>query len=78
MFSQNDSERTVGDSDRQLCPVTGKVCYSQRAASETVRFFKRGRNRKSDKNIPSRCYWCQFCGTYHLTHYRRKRERRKK
>lgn len=57
---------------REICQQTGKVCYSQRDASLEIANFKKRKRLSHGKNIPQRSYICQFCGCYHLTHYRKK------
>ena len=56
-------------SDRELCPVTNKTCYSQKEASETITKIKHSRNHNRKQKIPKRSYLCQFCGKWHLTHF---------
>jgi len=60
---------------KKYCQQTGKVCYSLKQAEITVAFFKKARKKhgKIGKNIPTRIYFCKFCGEYHLTHFRNKR-----
>ena len=57
--------------DKQICPVTHKVCYSQKEANGIVNTIKRQKKVKQPKVIPQRSYYCHYCRTYHLTHYRR-------
>ncbi|MFA5658744.1 MAG: hypothetical protein WC900_05610 [Oscillospiraceae bacterium] len=63
----------------EICPETGKICYSEREASEIINRLHRGMTyinkdgrkakiKYSAKNIPKRKYFCTYCGTYHLTH----------
>jgi len=52
------------------CSVTNKICFSQKEASDTIRRIKKARNSHRPKNIPQRSYRCQYCGSWHLTHYR--------
>ena len=69
------------NSEKEHCPYTGKICYSQRGASNAISFFKHHRNKRSrfkkQKNIPVRYYYCEKCGCYHLTHYRNQYSTRK-
>lgn len=58
-------------SENQVCYKTGKTCFTQREASETIRKFKFSRNSKRGKIIPQRSYYCKFCRSWHLTHFRR-------
>ena len=54
------------------CEVSGKRCYTEREAGETIRYFKNNRvgwNNRG-KHIPNRKYYCKECGFYHLTHLR--------
>ena len=58
---------------RYICEQSGKVCYSQKDAGDLIRHFKNTRRRKrsdTGKHIPQRSYKCEFCGAYHLTHYK--------
>lgn len=55
----------------ELCPVSGKRCYSEREAGSIVNSCHR--HRSSDhlgrnKDLPRRKYFCSDCGSYHLTH----------
>lgn len=55
------------------CKSTGKRCYTKKEAESALSFFRsKHRNRKARgtgrKNIPCRCYLCDKCGSYHLTH----------
>ena len=61
-------------SERKICNYSGKTCFSKREASETIAYFKTTRFRWNHrgKNIPQRSYYCEHCGTYHLTHYKKK------
>ena len=62
----------------EYCTMTGKRCYSEREANvmlnnakNGVWIRKNGRNikvRSKSKQIPKRKYFCEYCGTYHLTH----------
>lgn len=56
--------------NKEFCNTTGKVCYSQKEAGIILNDFKRFRNRNKRKSIPQRYYKCQFCGYWHLTHFR--------
>lgn len=59
------------DNEREYCPVTYKVCYlSVREANECVNKLKHSRHTKKGKVIPKRVFKCQFCGAFHLTHYK--------
>lgn len=50
----------------QICEKTGKRCYGQKDASNAIRCSKHSSNKK---RIPLRSYYCEYCGTYHLTHW---------
>ena len=54
---------------KEYCPETGKICYSQKAAGDIIRNAKTARGIKA-KQIPQRSYRCQFCGSWHVTHFR--------
>ena len=59
--------------EKAVCKYTGKKCYSQREAGETIRMFKNNRLKWNNRgeNIPLRSYFCRYCHTYHLTHHKR-------
>lgn len=60
--------------ERNYCPTTGKTCYTQREANGVINFYKSGHKWSyRGKNIPKRSYYCNFCGTYHITHFKKKR-----
>lgn len=59
--------------EREYCEVTGKVCYSEKSANSIVNAARRSRRRQKTQFIPQRSYRCQFCGAYHLTHYRKEK-----
>lgn len=56
---------------KEICSQTGKICYTQKAASEAINKVKRAKRCKKPKVIPQRSYHCKFCGMWHLTHFRR-------
>ena len=58
--------------EQKICPATGKVCYSQKEAGNVIRRLKRHRVGHKNKTIPMRHYYCQECGTYHLTHWKQR------
>ena len=57
--------------DRQICSVSGKICYSRKDAGEICN--KRGAH--GHKNKPMRYYYCRECGSYHTTHYKKRLRR---
>lgn len=59
--------------EREYCEVTHKVCYSEKTANGIVNSAKRSHKKQKTKLIPQRSYYCQFCGSYHLTHYRKEK-----
>ena len=60
----------MDSSNHKMCPVTGKVSYSQKEAGCVINDVKKFKNHNRGKNITQRCYKCQFCGYWHLTHFR--------
>lgn len=50
----------------EICPVSGKRCYSKKEANNAMHCAK---YKSHKKKIPLRSYYCAACGTYHLTHY---------
>ena len=59
----------------ELCPQTGKRCFTQREAGDCLRGLKENKfRRKKHSTLPKRYYRCQFCGMYHLTHYSQKKK----
>ena len=53
------------DGEKRRCPATGKICYSRREAGSILNYPKRN---KFGRNIPKRSFYCEECGTWHLTH----------
>lgn len=49
-----------------ICEATGKRCYSKKDANSAIHSAK---NHSHKKRIPFRSYYCEKCGTYHLTHF---------
>lgn len=64
--------------EKKICEATGKVCYSRREAGEAIGWFRNGHFFGGTRDVPKRYYLCPFCGTYHLTHYKKKRTEKKK
>ena len=66
--------------ERRFCEMTGKACFTKREASETIAYFKSNRLKWNHrgKNIPQRSYYCEKCGTYHLTHLKELKEWKRK
>lgn len=62
--------------NKQICKESGKYCYSKKEAGNMIRYFKKHRN--FNKNIPKRSYFCNYCGTFHLTHLKKKSKKIKK
>lgn len=60
---------------RERCQQTGKTCFSRKKANETIAYFKTTYFKWSHrgKNIPQRSYYCKYCGTYHLTHFKNRK-----
>lgn len=61
----------IDERNVMYCSETGKRCYSEREAGSILNSCKR--HRTSDhcgrnKDLPRRKYWCDSCGSYHLTH----------
>ena len=57
---------------RRFCPVSGKCCLASREADGVLNHVQRhshGRRNCRGKNMPRRKYYCESCGSYHLTHY---------
>lgn len=62
--------------NKLYCAMCGKICYTQRGASEALYSSKRhvyGRHnqtikKRMSKYTPQRKYYCKVCGYYHLTH----------
>ena len=61
--------------EKRFCETTGKICYSRREAGNILNYTKRN---KFGRNIPKRCFFCEDCGTWHLTHLTRFGERKTK
>ena len=67
----------------KICGESGKVCYSKREAGSVVNAFKSRKHfrhckkgRKGD-NVPQRIYFCKYCGTYHVTHIKYIKDRKR-
>lgn len=60
--------------EKEYCFRTGKTCYSQREANNVIGFYRSGHkwNHRS-KTIPKRSYYCEYCKSYHITHYKKGR-----
>lgn len=59
--------------ENKYCQYSGKRCFTEREAGETIRYFKNTRfqwNHRG-KNVPNRKYYCKECGFYHLTHLKK-------
>lgn len=58
------------DKGKMICIKTGKTCFSKKEAGNCIRRFKtrRRKNLSRQKQIPLRSYYCDYCGTYHLSH----------
>lgn len=62
--------------EEQRCAVTGKICYSKKEAGNVMHYLKRKRNLPHrGQNIPQRLYYCNDCGAYHLTHFKKRKRR---
>ena len=48
----------------QICITTGKRCYSGKYADIVL---SKAKKHKTKKIIPTRKYYCNNCGYYHLT-----------
>lgn len=66
IFRNFDGEKNK----REICSVSGKICYSLRDARTIIKNCKK-RKKKTKNIIPSREYFCKDCGSYHLTHYKK-------
>jgi hypothetical protein len=66
MIDEND--------EKNICEPTGKICYSQREAGIMLNSLKNSRHRWNNRNkiIPLRSYRCEYCNTFHLTHYKKR------
>lgn len=58
------------EEEREVCSISGKICYSKREAGCIINDIKRFKNART-KNVPKRFYKCKFCGNWHLTHFKR-------
>lgn len=56
--------------NQNICKKTGKICYSSKEAGNVIRRLKFSKGGVKNKKIPKRQYYCCWCGTYHLTHYK--------
>ena len=56
-----------------ICKSEGKICYTEREAGIAINEAKkhhRSNNDNSSKKIPMRKYFCEKCGSYHLTSHK--------
>lgn len=54
----------------EICPASGKVCYSSQEAQRVVNIAhrrRRSRIKRYGKRIPDRIYKCPHCGYFHTT-----------
>lgn len=65
MYSKNEN--------KTICQKTMKTCFSKKEAGNCIRRFKTRRRKtfNRQKQIPMTSYFCEYCGTYHLTHNRK-------
>lgn len=66
MFSKEELYGTADN--REICPATGKICFSYKRASGAV---KKSRHSRKHSKKPIRCYFCHECGMWHLTSQRK-------
>lgn len=57
------------------CKQTGKICYTAELATQRINSASKKHNRRtrgvqSRKITPKRKYKCEFCGYFHLTHFK--------
>ncbi|MDY4674467.1 MAG: hypothetical protein SO369_05665 [Treponema sp.] len=48
-----------------ICISTGKLCFSRRTAGEVINQYKK--HHHTSGKYPRRYYFCNNCGTYHIT-----------
>lgn len=67
MCSKNEYKEKI------ICIKTGKTCFSQKDAGDVIRRLKTRKKQFlcKQKQIACRSYYCNYCGTYHLTHIRK-------
>lgn len=56
--------KTIWRASHEICPDTGKKCLGYREAHETVNAAKHSHR---GKHVPTRVYYCESCGLWHLT-----------
>lgn len=62
--------------EQRICEATGKICYTEKEAGIVMHYFKRKRNLLfKRKFVPQRSYFCNDCGAYHLTHFKKKKKK---
>ena len=55
----------------EYCETTGERCLSQKEAGNIIRLCHTSyRHRKYGTKVPSRSYFCKYCHSYHVTHYK--------
>lgn len=62
----------MNEDEKLICIKTGKTCFSKKDAGNAIRRLKTRRKQYfcKQKQIACRSYYCNYCGTYHLTHIR--------
>ena len=67
--------------EKRICYQSGKRCYeTQSEAEQIIKYFRNNHYTwvRRKKTIPTRAYRCQFCGEWHLTHYKGKNRPKEK
>ena len=58
------------DKDYEICPASGKICYTALEAQRVVNIAHKRRHsgiKHCGKLIPERIYKCPHCGHFHTT-----------
>ena len=55
--------------EKRYCETSGKICYSKRDAGGFLNWLRSRKHKHGHRNkvIPCRYYFCNSCGTWHLT-----------
>ncbi len=56
------------DDEVLFCHYEDKKCYTKADAQSVIEACSYKNHKQRQKNVPRRCYYCEQCGYYHLTH----------
>ena len=68
------------EGEKKRCEKSGKIMYTKREAGTIINGIKGHKNSSHmyrGTNKPQRMYYCEYCNSYHVTHYNNKMKTRK-